>query len=306
MKNINLYTLSLILAIVLNDKESNGQAKKIGLYKWNESVIIQPSDINGGALAAPKLETEPGQKFRVIAIKINKTTTKNIAVIKFLDYTSYKRQLLFFNKRLIADPRFYKFNYSNTPEIYKLLDDPKKNSRNYGADQRYFTVELTEIDSLASKVLPTKVGGALAFGIINFPFKYRTKKNSNDFTGAFNFGAALGYKLPHRTYHNFTYSLLSGYSISNVVLDSASTGKNQSKLASTNNFTAFSFSLGFLVEYQKVQAGVFIGWDQINRINQNQFEWQYQGKPWLSVGFGYSIFAPQTTKADSKSNTTQD
>jgi hypothetical protein len=77
-------------------------------------------------------------------------------------------------------------------------------------------------------------------------------------------------------------------------------------LASTNNFTAFSFSLGILAEYQRVQAGIFLGWDRIGKLNQREFDWQYQGKPWISVGFGFAIFSGQKEKTEKNPEASQD
>ncbi|MEM8907938.1 MAG: hypothetical protein AAGD05_08850, partial [Bacteroidota bacterium] len=142
--------------------------------------------------------------------------------------------------------------------------------------------------------------GSLAFGIINFPFKARFAEDRFDFSGAFNFGAAIGYKFKHKSYRKFNFSVLTGYSISTVVLDSVSVRQNAKDLSATNNFTAFSFSTGLLFEYEKVQAGIFLGWDFLNRINQDRYGWKYQGTPWLSVGFGYSIFSNEKEMGDTQ------
>jgi len=58
-----------------------------------------------------------------------------------------------------------------------------------------------------------------------------------------------------------------------------------------------------MVEYQNIQAGVFVGWDHIGRINQNTYGWIYQSKPWISVGFGYAIFTKEKSKEKSKEET---
>ena len=140
-----------------------------------------------------------------------------------------------------------------------------------------------------------RVKGSLAFGVINFPFKYRIQKQVNDFSGSFNFGAALGVNFGHYAWNKWGFTFLTSYSISNVNLDSVSVGKNADKLRTTNNYTAFSFAGGLMVSYDKVQAGLFLGCDILSRINQATFDWRYQGKPWISVGFGYSIFAGSKT-----------
>jgi hypothetical protein len=60
-----------------------------------------------------------------------------------------------------------------------------------------------------------------------------------------------------------------------------------------------------IYKYQKVQAGIFIGWDRIGKLNQREFKWQYQGKSWISVGFGFAIFSGQKEKVDNTPSATQ-
>ncbi|GAB4028951.1 hypothetical protein [Spirosoma koreense] len=93
--------------------------------------------------------------------------------------------------------------------------------------------------------------------------------------------------------------MLTGYSISNVVLDAPSVERNANLLTETNNFTALSLSVGYMFENEKIQVGVFMGNDNLSRVNQENFGWQYQGKPWFSIGLGYSIFSTEKPKTDS-------
>jgi hypothetical protein len=163
----------------------------------------------------------------------------------------------------------------------------------YNGPGSYFYIQTIMLNICAVKNL--RIKGSLAFGIINFPFKYRTLKHYNDFSGSFNFGAALGVNLGHYSWNKWGFTLLTSYSISNINLDSVSVQQNASKLTTTNNYTAFSFAVGCMISYDKVQAGVFIGTDILSRVNQATFDWRYQGSPWISVGFGYSIFAGSKT-----------
>ena len=289
--------LAVMTFIVINSYAQNSSNSRIGLYIWKQAVMIQPADVNGTALnngATPPVNDQPiasksGQKFRVLQLVSNNT----LAVIQVLDYTEKNTK----TRKYKATSDFYKYNFKGTAGLYTGLTDEAVNSRSYGTNQAYFTVPIGIITDETLAIKEDKIGGALAAGVINFPFKYRPQKGMADFSGAFNFGAGIGYKFPHKSWRQFSYSIMSGYSISNVVLDSSNSNKNQGKLASTNNFTAFSFSIGFLAEYQRVQAGIFLGWDRISKINQREFEWQYQGKSWISVGFGFAIFSAQKEEA---------
>jgi len=206
-----------------------------------------------------------------------------------------------YRRKYVDTPDFYKYNFWGNKNNYDNLSSEKINSRDYGEFQAYFKVSLADVEEFSRR--ESYIAGSLTAGIINFPFKYRPQKDKVDFSGAFNFGAGIGYTFRHKSYHKTTHSIISGYSISNIVLDSSNTVRNQNKLASTNNFTSLSISLGYLIQHQTVQAGIFIGFDQISKINQDQYGWVYQGQPWISIGFGLAIFSGQNEKKAVTTNT---
>lgn len=290
----------IAILFALTGYAQNTAVPRNGLYKWTTVVLMMPCLHNGSKETADsaKVLSLVGQKFRVLYV-----SNDNKAVIQILDYTKKTKCSAKTTQTKVYDatPNFFKYNYKGKPDGYTNLEATDVNSRNYGSNQRYFLVDVSYIDAFAVK--ETKVGLALTTGVINFPFKYRPQKNKADFSGAFNFGAAIGFTLPHKQWRKFTHSVISGYSISEIVLDSASTDKNQKQLSSTNNFSAFSFSLGYLVQYQSVQAGIFVGVDRLSRINQEHYGWHYQGKPWISIGFGLAIFSKETAVAVKKDPT---
>jgi hypothetical protein len=259
-----LFFLLICFSIASSGSAQTTVLNRYGHFIWTQSVLLTPCDKNGKTDDnATPIISEVGQKFVVILIPKNSTD----AVITILKYKNAEQQ-----------------------NIYNLK----------GKDPAYFNVSFADLDQSAIK--DSKVNGSLALGVINFPFKYRAQKGLADFSGSFNFGVAIGYTFSHKSYSKWNFSLVSTYSISNIVLDSASATKNQARLVSSNNFTSFSFAFGGLLQYDKVQVGAFVGWDNLNRSNQLTYGWVYQGKPWISVGFGYSIFSfGKTTDATATS-----
>jgi len=298
---------TLLLSVLLSTISAEAQAPSsslLGLYKWNSVVLMQPADQNGSPNKTnnendPKIPSEVGQQFRVVDVN------KGTALIIILNYTKTKTD----NSNGIAittvtlRDNFYKYNFFGDANNYAGLSNEQKRNQNYGKYQAYFTIDATVLSDIHLVIKDDKIGGALSLGVLNFPFKYRPQTGHGDFSGAFNFGAAIGYKFPHQSWRPFTYSVVSGYSISNTVLDSSNTVRNQGSLASSNNYSSFSFSLGFLIEYQKVQAGFFLGWDRLSNLNQREFGWTYQGRPWLSVGFGVAVFSTQSEKPNNNQTT---
>jgi hypothetical protein len=56
-----------------------------------------------------------------------------------------------------------------------------------------------------------------------------------------------------------------------------------------------------MLEFERFQIGLLFGTDLISNPNQN--DWAYQGKPWLSIGLGYSLLtAPANSPATTQGN----
>lgn len=274
-----------------------------GEYIWNEVVLMAPSQLDGTAVIGnsplPVL-SKVGQKFRVVNNTVIGSDT--VAIIYILDYTVSDLSQRLTSRKSTTDKKysatssFYKYNFSGDPATFNALPAEEVNSKNYKELQKYFKIPLKVLKKYAKR--NTRIGASLAIGVINFPFKLRLQNNFNDFSGSFNLGAGIGLSIAHRNWRRFEYSIISGYSISNINLEANAVRRNQENLASTNNFTAFSFSLGILGQNDKAQVGLFIGIDQLSNINQKEYGWRYQGKPWFSIGFGYAIFSTEIEKAE--------
>ncbi len=261
--------LSLLLVLVCSMAWSqNEEASLIGTYFWKDAIVLRPCTITGQPVAgSEEITSLPNQYFRVI-----RELEKDALVIEILKYSS--------------ELNFVRYNLKGGTATYNAMGKPKDLQKGI-YEKSYFLVSENDVQKHAGQWVPLR----FAFGIINFPFKYRIQPGRGDFSGSFNFGAGLGVKLPHKTNSNTTFSILNGYSLSNVDLDATSVRRNATELNQTNNFSALSISFGLMMENRRIQAGVFTGFDTINHINQKRFGWYYQGKPWISVGFGYAIFS---------------
>lgn len=252
----------------------------LGIYVWSNSVTIEGCDIQGNTTGSFLL-SKPKQKISVFAI------VQNYALFRVLDYANEKGGI-----KTSGD--FYTYNFSGDTGDYKTIPDYNRKSRSYGNYQKYFRVPVGVLDSNAYK--EEIITSSLAVGALNFPFKIRPQGKSFDFNGAFNFGVAVGWKVKHESWRKYNYNILGGMSVSQINIDTISATRNKDILLSANGYSALSLSLGIMVENQKVQIGAFIGWDWLNRTNQSNFGWAYQGKPWFSIGIGYSIFSSESTK----------
>lgn len=247
-------------------------ASIIGQYRWNNSVVMELCEIDGTS-ENEEVVSIPGQLFQVLKVLDN-----DFVLIKVLDYP----------EKLIKKRGVFKTRYSSNPDpnFKKFNRDESK--------QKYFRVKKELITTQAT--LDEMVGGSLAFGVINFPFKFRLQ-DEGDFSGAFNLGAAVGYKLPHKYSGKFNVSFLLASSLSLVNADETTVSSNEADLESFNNqFSAVSVSGGLMLEYGKVQAGVFVGLDYVRKAVQEHFDWRYHGKPWVSFALGISIFSTEKVR----------
>lgn len=298
MKTILLF---LLISFPLTLKGQNDSI--IGLYTWSKSIEMKPltADWQEDNSIPYKILSIPGQKFIVVG---SQGENHSVVIIKILDYkkidekTDKKTDK---NKTYKPLPKFFTYNFIGDASKYESISLDKQNSRNYEDRQRYFKINKSDLKYARKKI---KIAASLSFGVINFPFKYRPQKDKGDFSGNFNLGAAVGCKFGYKNWRKTTYSLLIGYSIGSATLDSISVAKNANKLKTTNNFATISLSIGGLIEYNKVQVGIFLGLDRINRINQLEFDWIYQSKPWISIGLGYTIFSQEKPSKNDKDNET--
>lgn len=204
--------------------------------------------------------------------------------------------------------------WSNQPSLYEKFNKPERYeaissmairataTRGNTIDtvvEKYFLITKGDLDSNCIKVFNDGYRSVVfTFGIITMPMKLRLGKNF-DFQGNLSLGTTAGAKMRISKYNPNYINLLFGASISTITLDSFST-KGKVTGQPITNMAVFSPSLGIVFEFGKAQAGIFYGWDILNKSNQSKYSWIHNKKPWLSVGFGVSIF-----NVDSKTNNTQ-
>lgn len=279
----NIYILAFVLLISLSAKAQFPSEKaiasptndKLGLYFWKKSVTIVECDVVGvykqEEIQKIARSSQVGDLFRVI---LNDATE---VVIEFLDFVKANDT---------PTEEFYLFN----SKAGKSDTDGKKRTGELPVNKRrYFKITRDLLDKAA--MVENYYGSSLSLGVLSLPFRYRPQNGFKDVSGTFNLGAGLGIRLPHLQSRRFRYSILAAFTVSNTVLDESVITQSVADLSKVNNLSAFSFSVGFLAEYEKVQAGLFFGCDRISRLNDLKFDWVHQGKPWISIGFGLAIFS---------------
>ena len=52
---------------------------------------------------------------------------------------------------------------------------------------------------------------------------------------------------------------------------------------------AFTIALGFLFHYDKMNAGLFLGWDKISGEEQQKYDWKHNNDLWLGIGLNIGV-----------------
>jgi len=139
------------------------------------------------------------------------------------------------------------------------------------------------------------------WGVMSLPIKVRFGNQGDkyfDFDEKLNLGFVFGLRnqIPSKIEQSVNYLL--GVGITSVKTDSLSlrSGKNPSNPTGT----ALSVNGGILYQYESFQVGLFLGMDFIPGTVGR--DWKNQGKPWLGIAVGVSLFSRNTTQGGTGTN----
>jgi hypothetical protein len=119
-------------------------------------------------------------------------------------------------------------------------------------------------------------------GAFTFPFKYRPQ--TGIFEPSLSLSGAVGVAIPFKKSDgNASIAFLVSFGPSSITLN-----KNNSSDTGTATRSSATSALTVLGQWNKIQLAVSVGID--DNLDNSTDKWIYQSKPWVSFGFGYSIF----------------
>lgn len=174
--------------------------------------------------------------------------------------------------------------------IIRFLVNSKKNKRkrlDFSDDDveyyKYFRITKAQLDY---KAIPANTQTfAFTLGSVITPLKLRF--TPFDFSKDFTVGSTFGIKYTKSDFAAVTFSGLMGIGVSSVSLDSFST---KGSTRTRQETLAFTPSIGVMMEFGNAQIGAFTGIDMLSSTNPLFDNYIYKNKPWVSLGFGYSLF----------------
>lgn len=190
---------------------------------------------------------------------------------------------------LIAEPgsRFTLISQDNEICIIRFkTDDRQKKTKNpYSrySNFKYYKLSKEQFDFKTKEDEFKKWG--IAVGNVITPIKLKLQPFS--FSKDFSIGPTLGAKFMPRAESVIAYNFLSSFGVTSITLDDFNT---LDEVEDPLEVLAFTVSGGIMMEHKTFQFGIFAGVDILNSGNSYAQYYIYNKKPWISVGFGYSIF----------------
>lgn len=211
------------------------------------------------------------------------------------------------NKTLIVDRSNFNVNYIEVGTTFKIIGkegnkylisawplykkfDCKKNNegeciKNENDKSLYYNDKIFKVSEEEMKLKATIPieSDKVSIGLLTLPFKFRYLTDKS-FETNFNLNSTINFELIK--FWNAGCHVQLGAGIGNTNLSHSNAGGID--VNKDINAATLSLLSGVMLQYKKVQAGFYIGWDHIN--NQNQYKWIYNGKPWFAFGVGYELF----------------
>lgn len=231
-------------------------------------------------------EMKVGERFTFkVPAKHSKTDLKNDNLRDILNKNpnyleaGIKYKIVEVNKDLITvvvDPPFIEHKVNSDKKTAEISTATYYNYKLFNVSKEEF---LTKAEDAYQYDLPDRFN----IGILTLPFKFRNQGDKS-FEAEFNLNSTLAYRfLSVGGGHLFGQI---GAGIGGVELNDVNSKGIIDK--ATIKANALSMLAGIMIQYKKVQAGIYIGTDYIN--NQTFYQWRYQGKPWFAFGVGYQLF----------------
>ncbi|AUS06852.1 hypothetical protein [Pseudotamlana carrageenivorans] len=147
-------------------------------------------------------------------------------------------------------------------------------------NNKIYTISRVDFDGNAEKFEPRE---RLSIGLLTLPFKARPQ-NDFSFDTEFNLNSTLNWSFAYS--NNVSINWQIGAGIGTVGLNTS----NSAGLADdeAQDVSTITFLSGLMLQYNKVQAGIYIGVDHIN--NQSNYQWESNGNMWFGFGIGYDLF----------------
>ncbi|MEY8848619.1 hypothetical protein AB9K26_07375 [Psychroserpens sp. XS_ASV72] len=131
----------------------------------------------------------------------------------------------------------------------------------------------------------------ISVGLLTLPFKARPQEEFA-FDTEFNLNSTLNILFSGQKNVSWYYQFGAGVGSVNLNTSNAR-GLSDTEAQDVSILTFFN---GVMIEYKKIQIGLYAGVDHIN--NQKNYDWNSNGNIWLGFGIGYNLFKLSSPDAE--------
>ncbi len=167
------------------------------------------------------------------------------------------------------------------------------------ANHLQFKMKLTDLNDKAIEYHGK--AGSFTYGVMTLPIKMRFGNGGDrlfNFEENLNLGFTFGYKRQPQSRVKQSHNFLGSVGVSRVELTEDSL--NTEMDLEDDTASGIMLSAGYLYQYEAFQVGLFFGTDLLTGSLSR--EWKFQGKPWLGVAIGVSLFSNDTDKVNKGTN----
>ncbi len=181
-----------------------------------------------------------------------------------------------------------------------LVEDKDSASNNYVVkswDSESKTIYyLIPAEVLLTKAVQYKPEQGVVLGPLIMPIKLRfpwrnSRTNEFEFSKDVSIGTAIGYRFGISEFNPYYLSPVATIGISDISIDSANTN---GMIKKPINVAGFTWSVGVVAEFGKMQFGIFGGADYVSK--NSSYHWVNQNTTWISIGIGYQLFSMNGSK----------
>lgn len=278
----SLFVILLILFSTAINKRSFGQETRY--YELSGETLLQECDVTGNIAGFKIINVKKGSKFTIVDIQ------NDYYIIRFWAWDTTGYYNLSQNKDIHKD----KLNKAERSIVnkYSLAEKYNFDSKRAVENLKYFRILKSSLEFYATKIIrrwsPT-------VGSVALPFKYRYQ--NGEFKKDLSISSLVGWKRALNSSGSLSLTPLIGIGLSSVNLDSTNT---DGKITTAEDRSAVTLSFGVVYQWQRLQIGIFTGYDWLT--TSNTANWRYNGKNWLSIGVGISIFTETSAATEESKN----
>ena len=179
-----------------------------------------------------------------------------------------------------------------TFKYWHFTNPDTNNAINGVADDALFTINSTEFKTMMGILYDR---WEVRAGFFSVPYKLRF--NDFDFESDVTVGMNISgfYRWNRKKEHGFAIEPILGIGLTKVNVDDSNSNVEES-----GSLSAFTVNTGLLFHLtEKINLGVFYGFDNLSKKDYENSGWKYNGKGWLGIGLNISFSETNNNKSES-------